>query len=101
MKVKMGHVDEMEWLGDRGAGVYLVQLKQNHAVGHCIFVMGISCVVLGSADRYPLVPSVVVFKLCGGDAATNLRFGEVREVAQECSKNFEKRNRKDVVDFLH
>lgn len=70
-KVKICDFDEMEWFWARRAGVCLVQLKQHHSVDRCVVLSVIRRVVLYSAERYPLVLSAEVLKLCGIDAETN------------------------------
>lgn len=49
--------------------MYLVQLKQNQVVDHCVVVNRNRRVDIYSAERYPLKVSVEVFRLCGGDVS--------------------------------
>lgn len=96
-KVSKGDVKEMEFLGAWYEIVYIVKLKQNKIVDHCVVVSCNRCVVLDIAEPLPLTIWAEVIILCVCDAVKSMGFCALQEIVDEkecknCKKKKKYRN---------
>lgn len=60
---------------------------QEGLVDYCVTIDAGARIIIDSTERWPMVLSEEVLKLCGGSNARNLRVGEIRKVVKQREAN--------------